>query len=300
MVIDTGSIKIYPCVVWSEGLTHGGDIDIAVAITNASSNNIYDDVTNSERLNGITDTSSNAYRKIFVRNENIDTWANIKCYISQATLATNDEIHISEASGNDTTAEADDYSYVTPISYAHADAIVLGSLIQNGSAAIWIQRLVDPSGNGYKNNTFILAFEDASGNTKTITAKYDIFTPAVSNIFDLFDYPYELVRKNVTPGYTDTNGDWVAATSTETQIYGHLSDLTLEELKYIDPIIVESGVRKLSVSQDYGFKTEDKITVTELDGSETEWEIYLKQSASSLMKKYFILNRETYILRKIT
>lgn len=162
MAIDPALIKLYQCATWAEGDSHGGAINTATGlITDASANNIFDDVTDAERLAGVLATDSNAYRKVFIRNENADTWAGVKCWISQATDATNDEVHIVAAVGADIASTAKGYTYVTPTSKVHADVLSLGDIVQNASVGIWVQRLVDASGNGYTNNTFKLAFESS-------------------------------------------------------------------------------------------------------------------------------------------
>ena len=83
-------IVVYQSRFWAEGDDHGGDIDLAHEISmDKIVNNIFDDVADSERVSGDTE-----YRKIFVRNENLQNWADVKCWIEQFTLAEDDEITI--------------------------------------------------------------------------------------------------------------------------------------------------------------------------------------------------------------
>jgi len=90
MAFDTKNLKVYQCAFWNEGDGHGGDIDLANAISLSKiEENIFDHVTNAERVAGDTD-----YRKIFVRNENEETWAAVYAWISQLTLSEDDEIRI--------------------------------------------------------------------------------------------------------------------------------------------------------------------------------------------------------------
>ncbi|WP_305064618.1 hypothetical protein [Methanococcoides sp.] len=68
MAIDPALIKWYQCLTWTEGSTHGGDIDTGNEITSGADQNIFDDVSNAQRIAGVTE-----YRKIFIRNEYADT-----------------------------------------------------------------------------------------------------------------------------------------------------------------------------------------------------------------------------------
>lgn len=87
--IDPALIKFYQCITWAEGDAHGGDIDVANEITSGADQNIFDDVSDAEREAGDTE-----YRKIFIKNTNVGTWAAVKAWISQFTLAVDDEVHI--------------------------------------------------------------------------------------------------------------------------------------------------------------------------------------------------------------
>ena len=90
MTFDAKNLKVYQCAFWNEGDEHGGDIDLANEISLSKiEQNIFDDITNAERVAGDID-----YRKIFVRNENEETWAAVMAWISQLTLSSDDEIKI--------------------------------------------------------------------------------------------------------------------------------------------------------------------------------------------------------------
>ena len=89
MAIDTALIKFFKCAVFTEGDGHGGDIDLGQEITSGVDQNLFDDVTNQERIEGDTE-----YRKFFIRNENVDTWNAIKSWINENTPATNDQVSI--------------------------------------------------------------------------------------------------------------------------------------------------------------------------------------------------------------
>ncbi len=154
--IDPAQVKIYQCSVWAEGGTHGGDIS-ATEITSGADQNIFDDVTNAQRVAGVTE-----YRKIFVKNLNAATWNAVKLWIDTFTPATNDEIYIKLGTNTGVqSVEGVAVGYVSPDSKTHADVLSIGSLDQNAYQAIWIKRVVTAGGNGYTGNNFKLAFESS-------------------------------------------------------------------------------------------------------------------------------------------
>jgi len=88
MVIKTSLIKFFQCSTWREGAGHGGGIG-AVEISSGVINNIFDDISDAERVAGDID-----YRKIYVKNTNADTWAAVMLWISLFTESEDDEISI--------------------------------------------------------------------------------------------------------------------------------------------------------------------------------------------------------------
>lgn len=88
MSIKASLIKFFQCATWTEGTAHGGDIG-AVEISSGEINNIFDNISDAERVAGDTD-----YRKIYVKNVNADTWAEVKLWISLFTESEDDEISI--------------------------------------------------------------------------------------------------------------------------------------------------------------------------------------------------------------
>lgn len=90
MAFEEKDIKFYRSAFWAESDDHGGDIDLANEISLSKIlNNLFDDISDSERVSGDTD-----YRKLFVRNENEVTWAAVKAWISQFTLSPDDDISV--------------------------------------------------------------------------------------------------------------------------------------------------------------------------------------------------------------
>ena len=82
-------LKTYQCTNWTEGTTHGGAIDTGNEITTNVSQNIFDNVTNAERVAGDTE-----YRKVFFRNENADTFESVLAWINTNTPYTSDTVWI--------------------------------------------------------------------------------------------------------------------------------------------------------------------------------------------------------------
>lgn len=157
MAITAALIKWYQCLTWTEGSTHGGDIDTGNEITSGADQNIFDDVTNAERVAGDTE-----YRKIYIRNENADTWQAVKLWISQFTDSTDDEISIALGTNAGVqSVEGVGATYVSPDSKVHTDVLTIGDLAQNAYQAIWIKRVVTAGADGYTNNSFQLAAESS-------------------------------------------------------------------------------------------------------------------------------------------
>jgi len=157
MAILAANIKFYQCTTWDEGDTHGGDIDTDNEITTGVDGNIFDDVSDAERIAGDTE-----YRKIYVRNENADTWSAVKAWISSFTPATNDEISIKLGTNAGVqSVEGVAAGYVSPDSKAHGDVLSVGDLAENAYQSIWIKRIVSAAGDGYTANAFTLAFESS-------------------------------------------------------------------------------------------------------------------------------------------
>lgn len=157
MSLSPSNIKFYQCTTWAEGDSHGGDIDTGSEITDGTDQNIFDDVSNDERVAGDTE-----YRKIFVRNENTDTWAAVKLWIDQFTPATNDEISIKLGTNAGVqSVEGVAAGYVSPDSKSHADVLTIGDLAENEYQAIWIKRVVSAAGDGYTGNSFSLTCESS-------------------------------------------------------------------------------------------------------------------------------------------
>jgi hypothetical protein len=158
-VITTSNFKCYQCATWTEGSTHGGDINTNNEIATSGDQIIFDDVTDAQRQAGVTE-----YRKIYFKNLNADS-VSIKCWIQTAYSATNESISIALAkTTSDTQADASNTGtylvgdWKTPSSISDGTALDLGTLSQNAYKGVWIKRVVSAGGNGYASDTMALGF----------------------------------------------------------------------------------------------------------------------------------------------
>lgn len=117
---------------------------------------------------------------------------------------------------------------------------------------------------------------------------------SISAIFD----KYTCTKVDVVPGYTDSSGNWIAAVETESAFNGHVSDVTINELDSIDPVIIESGVRKIAVESTLGIVPGDHIKITELDGSISEHEVVSELYSSSVFTRHLGEKRQTFLLKQ--
>lgn len=148
--VTAANFKMYQCATWAEGSSHGGDIS-ATEIASSGDQIIFDDVSDAQRISGVTE-----YRKVFFKNLNADS-VNLKCWINQNYSAANETISIALAQSNsDTQSAASAYTYYTPTSIGHANVLDLGALAQNGYKGIWIKRVVSAGGNGYAVDTMAI------------------------------------------------------------------------------------------------------------------------------------------------
>lgn len=118
----------------------------------------------------------------------------------------------------------------------------------------------------------------------------------ISAIFD----KYTCTKIDIVPGYTDSSGNWVPAVETESLFTAHVSDVSAKELEFIDPALVQAGVRKIAVELDIALSLEDQIIVTEKDTTTSRWIVVSKMYASSVLKKYLDESRETFLLARKT
>lgn len=117
-ISQSNLIWYYPLTT-TEGSSHGGDIDTNNSIPDATDENIFDDVTDEQRVNGSTE-----YRKIFLRNENSVAWKNVVGYISQDTESSDDYIEIAKGGTKDT---RDSVSLTGTLTFTNGSSTVTGS-----------------------------------------------------------------------------------------------------------------------------------------------------------------------------
>ena len=115
----------------------------------------------------------------------------------------------------------------------------------------------------------------------------------------MMNWPYTVSKIIVTPGYTNqTTGAWVAESTVKTAIDAHISDLSIEEMRYIDPGIIEVGARKIAVEATVVLDPGDRIEVYEDSAGtkKTEWVIESQLNKSGLLNKHASVDRNTYLL----
>jgi hypothetical protein len=118
-------------------------------------------------------------------------------------------------------------------------------------------------------------------------------------MFEQFNYPRSITKVDVTEGYTNqSTGAWVPESSSETSIDAHVADVTLKERQYLDPGVVERGVRKLTCDSSVTLAVGDRVKITEEDDTTSEWDVNSKMSESNLMDQYLGVSRITYLLEK--
>lgn len=117
--------------------------------------------------------------------------------------------------------------------------------------------------------------------------------------FDYFNWPKTVKKITLTPGYSDSSGNWVFEQTSETEISAHISDISVKEMQYLDPGIVERGTRKLSCEESTDISVGDRIKITELDGTtETEWLVNSLLSSTGVLNSHLNISRQTFLLVK--
>ena len=117
--------------------------------------------------------------------------------------------------------------------------------------------------------------------------------------FEAMNWPYTVSKIIVTPGYTNqTTGAWVTESTTTTAIDAHVSDLSIEEMRYIDPGIIEVGARKIAVEATVTLNQGDRIEIYEdsAGAKKTEWNVESQLNKSGLMNKHAGIDRNSYLL----
>jgi hypothetical protein len=121
MAIVSASLKFYRSTVVSDAAGNGAGIDTGALIPDATSQNILPNVSDADRITGITQ-----YRKIFLRNENVDAYNNVHAWISANTPDADTEVSI-VAGGSVSTQGTDTIIPTTTFTFA-ASATVIASV----------------------------------------------------------------------------------------------------------------------------------------------------------------------------
>jgi len=149
--ITNSDIKWYRSIDWEEGDNHGGNINLSSEIISDELGNIFDDVSDEERIMGKTE-----YRKIYVFLNKETILFNFKSWIDQSALSPDDEISIcaGEATNEDTQKDAKNYEYINPANFG--EAALLGDFAYLDYYPIWIRRIVSPYAVPWHHSTFRL------------------------------------------------------------------------------------------------------------------------------------------------
>lgn len=114
-----------------------------------------------------------------------------------------------------------------------------------------------------------------------------------------FDWPYTIKLLSVTPGgTTQSTGEYEPPVEAETEIKGHVIDLSIKELDRMPEGIYSIGDRRLICDKTYGVKPNDSIKITEADATETHWEVKEQEKSYGVMTKFTGENRASFLLKK--
>jgi len=117
-------------------------------------------------------------------------------------------------------------------------------------------------------------------------------------LFSTFLDKYTCTKHDVTPGYTDTSGNFIPQTDVESSFNAHISDVSIKDLEFLDPAIVETGIRKLACESTIALMPEDEVSIVEKSGETTEWIVHEKIYATAFLKKHTSESRESFIIRR--
>lgn len=140
----------------------GGAIS-TTAITDATLNNLFDDVSGDEALAGDTE-----YRGFYVKNDHgALTWSNVVAWIQTNTPGADTvEIAIEAAKGSPCQTIADESTAPTGPSFSapanKGAGLSLGALLAADVYMIWVKRIVGAACGAYNTNSFILKVEGDS------------------------------------------------------------------------------------------------------------------------------------------
>jgi len=156
----------YQCQSWAEGSSHGGPPNFDAEITSGGKHTVFDRVIPAESAGGDIE-----FRKIYIRNESSEDWL-VRLWISQQTPFADDEIAVALAvSDDDTQLEAQNYTYVQPLSYS--ESALEFTLAAGGWQGIWLRRTVTATSERMRDNSFEISVGDDTA-AKTLLAYYDV------------------------------------------------------------------------------------------------------------------------------
>lgn len=120
-----------------------------------------------------------------------------------------------------------------------------------------------------------------------------------SDEFQPLDYPHQIVHIQVTEGHTDQDtGEWAPGPITETEIDGHISDISARELRHLPAGTYELGDRRLYTGDP--IEPGDLVRVTEPGETATEWRVESEEARHHLFAAYGIVRRVYHLKRHRT
>ena len=137
----------------------GGAIS-TTEITDATDNNLFDDVSGDESFSGDTE-----YRAFFVKNNHGSlTWQSVKVWIDTNTPGVDSvEIGIEASKGTPKQTIANESTAPTGISFSapanKAAGLSLGDLLTTDVYMVWVKRIVPENCTAYTANNFKIKFE---------------------------------------------------------------------------------------------------------------------------------------------
>lgn len=115
-----------------------------------------------------------------------------------------------------------------------------------------------------------------------------------------FDWPHNIKLVAITAGGTNqSTGNYDAPGEAETDIKGHVVDLSIKDLQRMPEGVYALGDRRLICEKSYGVKPIDNIKITEADASVTKWEVKEREKSYAMIGKFAGEARESFLLKKI-
>jgi hypothetical protein len=163
MALSAASLKFYRSLVWSDANGNGTGIDTGTEITTATSQNIFPNITNAERITGVT-----KYKKVFFRNENADAYNGTKAWIATNTPSADTAVTISGA-GSVSTQGTDTVVPTLTFTFAASTTVVASA---DCHLALSVGERIFNSTNDTNTAARVISAISADGLTITLASAY--------------------------------------------------------------------------------------------------------------------------------